>query len=54
MELYFLRHGEAEPTSLAGSDAGRALTDQGRRDVTAMAELAQRAGILPEANFSSA
>jgi phosphohistidine phosphatase len=53
MELYFLRHGEADPAPATGSDAGRELTDRGRRDVKAMAELAQRAGILPEAIYTS-
>jgi phosphohistidine phosphatase SixA len=53
MELYFLRHGEAETASTDGSDAGRALTDGGRRDVKALAELAQRAGILPETIYTS-
>ena len=53
MELYFLRHGEAEPVSVADSDAHRALTERGRRDVTAVAELAQRANVRPEAIYTS-
>jgi len=53
MDLYFLRHGEAEPASADSSDADRALTEGGRRDVTAVAELAHRAGIVPEAVYTS-
>jgi phosphohistidine phosphatase len=53
MDLYFLRHGEAEPASTAGSDDDRTLTERGRRDVRAVAELARRAGVQPEAIYTS-
>ncbi|MBN1460764.1 MAG: phosphohistidine phosphatase SixA [Armatimonadetes bacterium] len=53
MELYFLRHGEAEPTPMADSDADRALTQRGRHDVTAAAQLAKRTRICPAAIYTS-
>lgn len=53
MDLYFLRHGDAEPTSAAGSDEARQLTDRGRRENRATAEAAHRAGLRPEAIFTS-
>ncbi len=40
MGLYvFMRHGEAVPASVAGSDEDRWLTEEGRNDVAAMAKL---------------
>ncbi|MCZ7618980.1 MAG: phosphohistidine phosphatase SixA [Myxococcota bacterium] len=33
MELYVVRHGEAAPAAAGEADAGRSLTDRGRREV---------------------
>ncbi len=53
MDLYFLRHGDAEPASAAGTDGARQLTDRGRRESRAIAQAAHRAGLRPEAIFTS-
>jgi phosphohistidine phosphatase len=51
MELYLLRHGEAEPHST--DDASRALTPKGRRDVRVVVELAMKAGTTVDVVFTS-
>jgi phosphohistidine phosphatase len=53
MELYFLRHGEAEPASAGASDEARQLTERGRRETQAVAEAVHRAGLSPHAIFTS-
>ena len=53
MELYFYRHGEAEPASAGGTDEARELTDAGRQAVLGMAEALLRAGVRPEAIYTS-
>lgn len=52
MQLYLLRHGEAEAANIGGDEA-RELTEKGRRDVQAMAELLLRAGARPECVYTS-
>lgn len=53
MEIYFFRHGEAEPAAAGGSDESRCLTDRGKRDVQAVAARLQAAGVKPEAILTS-
>jgi len=53
MELYFFRHGEAEPPSTVRADEARELTDAGRHAVRGMAEALQRAGLRPDAICTS-
>ena len=53
MELYFFRHGEAEPASAGGTDDARELTARGRQESRSMAEALLRAGIRPEAIYTS-
>ena len=52
VELYLLRHGEAGAAALGGDEA-RQLTEKGRRDVQAGAELLLRASAQPETVFTS-
>ena len=47
MDLYLLRHGEAEPRGPSVAEARRALTDKGRRDVRRVVEQARKAKIKP-------
>ena len=49
MDLYFLRHGDAEPASAATPDQARRLTDRGRRETEAVARALHRAGLRPDA-----
>jgi phosphohistidine phosphatase len=53
MEVYFFRHGEAEPAAPGGSDESRRLTDRGKRDVQAVGERLQAAGVKPGAILTS-
>lgn len=53
MDLYFLRHGDAEPASAATPDQARRLTERGRRETQAVAEALHRAGVRPEAILTS-
>ena len=50
MKLYLMQHGQAEPKEV---NADRPLSEQGNREVQAMAEFLQRANILPEKIFHS-
>ncbi|MFB3880927.1 MAG: phosphohistidine phosphatase SixA [Armatimonadota bacterium] len=52
MQLYLMRHGEAEAASISGDEA-RELTEKGRRDVQTMAEMLIRAGARPECIYTS-
>ena len=47
MQIYILRHGIAEDAAPGGSDAGRALTQEGKRKVRNVLERARRAGVRP-------
>jgi len=53
MDLYFLRHGDAEPASAATPDDARRLTERGRRETHAVAQALHRAGLRPEAILTS-
>jgi len=53
VELYVMRHGEAEPASAGGTDAERQLSPQGKADVEAVARTLARAGVKPQAIFTS-
>ena len=53
MELYFLRHGEAEPPALGGTDDARQLTERGRQDARLVAQALRRAGARPEVILTS-
>jgi len=45
MEIYLLRHGIAEPSSLTGGDAHRRLTEEGRASLRRVLERAHGAGV---------
>ena len=53
MELYFFRHGEAEPASADGTDEARELTATGKQESRSMAEALSRAGLRPETIYTS-
>jgi phosphohistidine phosphatase len=53
MELYFLRHGEAEPAAPGGTDDARQLTDRGRQETLVVAQALHRAGVRPEVILTS-
>ena len=53
MEIYFLRHGSAEPASATVSDDVRELTEEGRRQVRTVAEALREGGIAVERVVSS-
>lgn len=53
MELYFLRHGEAEPPAPGSADDARQLTERGRQDTRLVAQALQRAGVRPEVILTS-
>ena len=53
MEIYFLRHGRAEPASATVSDDVRELTEEGRRQVRTVAEALREGGIALERVVSS-
>jgi phosphohistidine phosphatase len=53
MELYLLRHGEAELRSPSKKDDERALTDKGKRDVQRVAERVKKAKIKPDVVLTS-
>lgn len=53
MEIYFFRHGEAEPAAPDGSDESRRLTDRGKQDVRTVGVRLQAAGVKPEAILTS-
>ena len=53
MDLYFLRHGDAEPASAATPDEARRLTERGERETSAVAQALHRAGLRPEAILTS-
>jgi len=53
MELYFFRHGDAEPIRPGGADGERQLSERGREDVLAVARALSAAGVQPQAIFTS-
>jgi phosphohistidine phosphatase len=53
MTIYLLRHGIAEPAGPGGSDAARALTDEGRKKLRAVLKLANHAGVKPDLILTS-
>jgi phosphohistidine phosphatase len=53
MDVYFFRHGDAEPGAGVGSDEARPLTERGRQETRAVAEALLRAGVQPDAIFTS-
>jgi phosphohistidine phosphatase len=53
MELYILRHGEAEPRESGIADADRALIKKGRVDVRDVCKAARRAKIEPQLILTS-
>jgi phosphohistidine phosphatase len=52
MQLYLMRHGEAEPAGAGGEEA-RELTEKGRRDAQMMAAMLLRAGVRPQRVYTS-
>ncbi len=53
MELYLLRHGDAEARELLANDAERALTPKGKRDVEAVATQAKLGNVRPDVILTS-
>lgn len=53
MDLYLLRHGEAEPRGASFAEASRALTDKGRREVSRIVKQASRAKVQPAVILTS-
>jgi phosphohistidine phosphatase len=53
MELYLLRHGDAEPRQVSAPDAERALTPKGKRDVNAITEQARIGNVRPDVVLTS-
>jgi phosphohistidine phosphatase len=53
MELYLLRHGDAEPRQVSAPDAERALTAKGKRDVHAITEQARIGNVRPDVVLTS-
>ena len=47
MQIYILRHGIAEDAPPGGSDAGRALTAEGKQKLRKVLECARDAGVQP-------
>jgi phosphohistidine phosphatase len=53
MEIYILRHGEAEPRTAEVEEAERKLTPKGRRDVERVMRAAQAAKVRPDLALTS-
>ncbi len=53
MRIYILRHGIAEDAPAGGSDANRALTQEGKQKLRAVLERARRAGVRPAVILTS-
>ncbi len=53
MQIYVLRHGIAEDAPPGGSDAVRALTQEGKKKVRAVLECARRASVHPDVILTS-
>ena len=53
MEVYILRHGEAEMRRPGRADAGRKLTAGGKRDLKAVLKIARKLGAAPQMILTS-
>jgi phosphohistidine phosphatase len=53
MEIYLLRHGEAEMRSASKKDEDRALTEKGKLDVRRVAKRAREAKVKPDVVLTS-
>src|SRR5258708_38558354 len=53
MEIYILRHGDAEPRSAEVEEADRKLTSKGRRDVERVMHAAAGAKVRPDLALTS-
>ena len=53
MELYLLRHGDAEPRETSSPDAERALTRKGQQDVQMVARQARAGNVRPDVVLTS-
>ena len=53
MDLYLLRHGEAEPRTTAVAEAARELTPKGREDVRRVIKLARGVKLAPDVILTS-
>ena len=53
MEIYILRHGEAEMREAGHSDGERKLTAYGKRDLKAVLKVARKLGVVPQVILTS-
>jgi phosphohistidine phosphatase len=53
MQVYILRHGIAEDIKPGGSDADRALTNEGRKKLREVLRLAEKADVVPSLIITS-
>ena len=53
MEIYILRHGEAEVRETGRADRDRKLTASGKRDLKAILKVARKAGVSPQIILTS-
>ena len=53
MEIYVLRHGEAEETETGRTDRDRKLTAKGHRDLKAVLRVARKAEVAPDLILTS-
>ena len=53
MEIYVLRHGEAEETETGLTDRDRKLTAKGRQDLKAVLKIARKAEVAPDLILTS-
>jgi|KBSMisStaDraftv2_1062788.scaffolds.fasta_scaffold49520_3 phosphohistidine phosphatase len=53
MEIYILRHGEAEMRETGQADSDRKLTVYGKRDLKAVLKVARKLGVAPQVILSS-
>ena len=53
MQVYILRHGIAEEVRHGGSDADRALTNEGRKKLREVLRLAEKADVVPSVIITS-
>ena len=53
MEIYILRHGEAETDATGRADRDRKLTAGGKRDLKAVLQIARKAGVAPQIILTS-
>ena len=53
MEIYILRHGEAEPDATGRADRDRELTSGGKRDLKSVLQMARKAGVAPQMILTS-